>query len=154
MGIKSYQAPKVSPKDLAEQPSLKVSDYMRTNMITFKPDQTLEEVITVLIKERISGAPVVNDKNELVGIISEGDCLKQISKSNYYNMPLTNRNVENCMTTPVTIIDGNMSVFDAINMFLNERRRQFPIVKDKKLVGLLSQKNILKALRTIDVKNK
>ena len=64
---------------------------MSRDLITFKPEQMIEDVIQSLIKNKISGGPVVNDKNELVGMISEGDCLKQISESRYYNMPMEQR---------------------------------------------------------------
>ena len=88
---------------------------------------------------------MVNDKHELVGIISEGDCLKQLSESRYYNMPLEHDNVEQRMITNVETIDGNMDIFDAANKFLQSKRRRFPIVDNGKLIGLISQKDILKA---------
>jgi CBS domain-containing protein len=118
---------------------------MTTNLITFKPDQSVQEVVESLIKYKISGGPVVNDRNELVGIISEGDCLKQLSESRYYNMPLEHDNVKKRMATNVETIDGNMDVFDAANKFLQSKIRRFPIVENGKLVGQISQKDILKA---------
>ena len=69
-----------------------VSDYMTKKLITFKPSDSLGHVINLLIKNKISGGPVVNDKNELIGIISEGDCMKHISDSKYYNMPMDSDN--------------------------------------------------------------
>ena len=118
---------------------------MSTKLITFKPEQCVLEVMNVLIKKKISGAPVVNENNELVGIISEGDCMKQISQSRYYNQPLEDVKVEEHMAREVETIDGEMNVFDAADKFLNSRRRRFPIVKGGKLVGLISQKDVLKA---------
>ncbi len=149
MGIKSFETPKISPKDLVDKPLLKVSDYMKTSLKVFHPDQTLNEVIETLLANRISGGPVVNEKNELLGIISEGDCLKQITQSRYYNMPETEKKVKDYMTTNVKTIDGNMNIFDAIKMFLNEKKRRFPIVEDGKLVGQISQKDMLKAVLKI-----
>jgi CBS domain-containing protein len=100
-----------------------------------------------LIEHKISGGPVVNENNELIGIISEGDCMKQISESRYYNMPLDHeRTVGNAMVKEVKTIDGNMNVFDAINIFLESKRRRFPIVEEGKLAGQISQKDILKAV--------
>ena len=118
---------------------------MTRTLITFKPEQSVEQVIETLIKNKISGGPVVNDKQELVGIISEGDCLKQISDSRYYNMPMAQDNVESRMIKNVETIDGNMNIFDAANKFLETKRRRFPIVENGKLVGQISQKDILKA---------
>ncbi|WP_412559694.1 CBS domain-containing protein [Winogradskyella sp. MIT101101] len=146
MGIKSFQGARKQQQQSTSQPvALKVKDYMTTNLITFKPDQSVQQVVECLIKYKISGGPVVNDKNELVGIISEGDCLKHLSESRYYNMPLQQDNVEKRMVANVETIDGNMDVFDAANKFLNSKRRRFPIVENGKLVGQISQKDILKA---------
>lgn len=88
---------------------------------------------------------MVNGNNELLGIISEGDCMKQISESRYYNMPMDNMKVSNHMVTNVDTIDGNMNVFDAANKFLESKHRRFPIVENGKLVGQISQKDVLKA---------
>lgn len=144
MGIKSYIGRRVKPKKGSSE-NIKVSDYMSTNLTTFREDQSVMEVMNTLIKKKISGGPVVNDKNELIGIISEGDCMKQISNSRYYNQPMEDVKVGDHMATEIETIDGDMNVFDAADKFLNSRRRRFPIVKDGKLVGLISQKDVLKA---------
>ncbi|WP_370478865.1 CBS domain-containing protein [Tamlana flava] len=145
MGIKSFQGARRQQSNTDDSPSLTVSDYMTTDLITFTPDQTIESVMQAIIKHRISGGPVVNDKNELVGVISEGDCIKQISESRYYNMPMQDQTIEKHMAKNVETIDGNMNIFDAANKFLNAKRRRFPIVENGKLVGQISQKDVLKA---------
>lgn len=123
-----------------------VSDYMTTKLITFKPEQSIHDVISALIKYKISGAPVVNEKNELVGIISETDCIKHISDSKYYNMPMDNNHtVENNMVSEVETIDKDMNIFDAANKFIGSGRRRFPIIENGKLIGQISQKDVLKA---------
>ncbi|PHR73670.1 MAG: inosine-5-monophosphate dehydrogenase [Lutibacter sp.] len=144
MAIKNFSAPKRRPEKPSGEPIL-VSDYMTTKLITFKPEQSVLEVMDLLIKNHISGGPVVNDSGELVGIISEGDCIKQISESRYFNMPMTDTKVENHMIKEVEVIDGNMNIFDAAIKFLQSKRRRFPIIKNGKLVGQISQKDILKA---------
>ena len=143
MGIKSFQGARTPQSK--ESMSLKVSDYMTTNLITFTPDQPIESVMQALIKHRISGGPVINANKELIGIISEGDCIKQISESRYYNMPMQDQTIENHMAKNVDTIDGNMNIFDAANKFLATKRRRFPIVENGKLVGQISQKDVLKA---------
>jgi CBS domain-containing protein len=49
------------------------------------------------------------------------------------------------MISNVETIDGNMNIFDAANKFLESKRRRFPIVENGKLIGQISQKDILKA---------
>ena len=134
---------RAKPESNSEQ--IKVSDYMTRNLIVFNPKQSVLEVMDQLIKHRISGGPVVNEKHELVGIISEGDCIKQISESRYYNQPMDNINVEEHMVSNVETISGDMNIFDAAEKFLQSKRRRFPIIEDGKLVGQISQKDILKA---------
>lgn len=152
MGIKSFQGPRMSQPSGDEIP-FKVSDFMTKELITFKPEQSIQEVIETLISKRISGGPVVNENNELVGVISEGDCISHISKSRYYNMPHEDEKVEHNMIKNVETIDGDMNIFDAADKFLKAKRRRFPIVEDGKLVGQISQKDILKATRDLKSSN-
>ena len=145
MGIKSFQGKRETNQEKIGTQIL-VSDYMTTNLITFKAEDSLDHVIAQLITHKISGGPVVNDKNELIGIISEGDCIKYISDSIYYNMPMDRTNtVEKNMVSEVETIDKNMNIFDAATKFISSKRRRFPIVENAKLIGQISQKDILKA---------
>jgi len=145
MAIKSFQGKRGTNQPKIAEDFL-VRDYMTTKLITFRPEQRIEEVIDTLLKKKISGGPVVNEKNELIGIISEGDCMRQISDSRYYNMPMDNEQiVENAMAKDVDIIDGDMNILDAANVFLESKRRRFPILDNGKLVGQISQKDVLRA---------
>lgn len=145
MGIKSFQGRRTVVSQKVNEPIL-ASDYMTKKLITFKEDQPIEEVIDTLIANKISGGPVVNEKNELIGIISEGDCMKQISESRYYNLPIDKSNtVAKAMVRNVETIEGNMNIFDVANKFLQSKRRRFPIVEQGKLIGQISQKDVLKA---------
>ncbi|WP_372946360.1 CBS domain-containing protein [Muriicola sp.] len=151
MGIKSFTGPR--KKQEPEQTPLSVRDYMTRDLITFKPDQSVEDVIDLLIKHRISGGPVVDEDGKLVGIISEGDCIKHISESRYFNMPMEDSTVASRMIRDVETIDGNMDIFDAANKFLSVRRRRFPILENGRLVGQISQKDILKATTELKSQN-
>ena len=152
MGLSNYMGRRAKPtKGSKEQ--ITVSDYMSRKLVTFTPSQNVMEVIQTLVKHKISGGPVVNDQNELVGIISEGDCIKQISDSRYHNLPMDDATVEKHMVRDVETIDGNMNIFDAANQFLSAKRRRFPIVEEGKLVGLISQKDILKAALNLKQQN-
>ena len=145
MPVKSFQGARKSQRAYKYDSPIRVRDYMTTRLITFRPEQSVEEVIYGLIKNRISGAPVVNERNELIGMISEGDCIKQISDSRYHNLPMKHSTIEQCMVKNVDTIDADLNVFDAANQFLNAKRRRVPIVENGKLVGQISQKDVLKA---------
>ncbi len=149
MGIFNFQGARSKTKKKTGE-SIQVSDYMSKKLITFKPEQSVLEVMETLIKHKISGGPVVGRNKELLGIISEGDCIKQINESRYYNMPMENFNVEKFMVKEVETIQGNVSIFDAANKFLESKRRRFPIIQEGKLIGQISQKDILKAVLKIN----
>jgi len=143
MGIKNFQGKHLGEaNEQAEKTN--VRDCMSTNIVLFKKDHSVIEVVEKLIKYRISGGPVVNDKNEVIGIISEGDCIKQISESRYYNMPMEATTIEKYMTTSVETISPDENLFDVAEKFLNSKRRRFPVVENKKIVGVISQKDVLR----------
>ena len=69
MGIKSFMGRRAKPKKSTSEQII-VSDYMTRNLIVFSPKQSVLEVMDTLIKNKISGGPVVNENHELVGIIT------------------------------------------------------------------------------------
>jgi len=144
MGIKSFMGKRAEPEKPAEVPML-VRDYMTEKLITFRENENIMDVVEKLIKHGISGGCVVNDRHELLGIISEGDCMKQISDSRYYNMPMTDLTVGKRMIINVETIDGNMNVLDAAKIFIEKKFRRFPIVENNQLIGQISQRDVLKA---------
>jgi CBS domain-containing protein len=125
--------------------SITVDQYMTKKLVTFKPDQSIREVMDILVKHNISGGPVVNDQGGLIGMISEGDCLNQVVKSKYHNMPQDNESVGLHMKTEVVTIHPDADIFEAAQQFLARKIRRFPVVKDGKLLGQISQKDVLKA---------
>ena len=75
--VKSYRGvEKAKEKKTIVRP-VTVEDYMTRQLITFRPDQTMDQVLDLLLAKNISGGPVIDENNNLVGIISEGDCLKR-----------------------------------------------------------------------------
>ena len=143
MGIKNFQGKQVGEANM-EAEKITVRDCMSQSMILFKKEQSIIEVVDMLIKFRISGGPVVDDQKRVIGVISEGDCVKQISESRYYNMPMEDISVEKYMSREVETMSPDLNLFDAANTFLKSKRRRFPVVEDGKIVGIVSQKDILR----------
>ncbi len=126
-----------------------VTKYMATNLITFKPDDEIGSVISKLNDHQISGAPVLNDRKELVGIISEQDCLRVIIDSVYHNQPISKHLVKDYMQKDLITISVDADVVDVANMFLKHRFRRFPVVEDGILRGQVSKRDILRAAMKI-----
>lgn len=142
--VKSYKGV-TAVKEKAPRQAVHVEDYMTRKLITFHPDQPMEQVIRVLISKRISGGPVVDEHHRLVGVISEGDCLKEVVRGKYNNTPSLSGKVSEHMTKDVYTIRPETNIFDVANMFLEVKLRRFPVVKDGKLLGQISQRDVMRA---------
>ncbi|MFY0651832.1 MAG: CBS domain-containing protein [Cyclobacteriaceae bacterium] len=150
--VKNYKGIQVEAA-VEEPPSILVADYMARRLTTFSPDQTIMEVMDILMKKKISGGPVVNARKELLGVISEGDCLKEVVKGKYNNTPILSGKVSDHMATNVITIKPDHNVFDAAHMFLEKRLRRFPVVDHGKLVGQISQKDVMRAMKNLKTEN-
>jgi len=142
MGIKSFQGVRKVIKKEFDAPIL-VEDYMTKKLITFSPDQSILTVMEHLAKYHISGGPVLDNNGFLVGIISEADCMKQISESRYFNQPILDKSVERFMSREVETIPHDMTIFDAACIFDKHNRRRLPVMKNGILVGQISRKDIV-----------
>ena len=144
--VKSYKGvQKAAVKSTPHKP-VTVEDYMSKNLITFRPDQTMDEVMDILIARKISGGPVIDETGALVGVISEGDCLKQVVKGKYHNIPTLSGKVADFMATDVKSISQDVNIFELADMFLTMRLRRFPVLHNGRLVGQISQKDVIKAV--------
>lgn len=130
-----------------------VEDYMTRKLVTFSPEQSILEVMESFAKHHISGGPVMDDNGFLVGIISEADCMKQISESRYFNQPILDKSVERFMTKNVETIPHDMSIFDAAGIFDRHNRRRLPVMKEGLLVGQISRKDIVIAALKLSGEN-
>ena len=142
MAIKSFQGERETKKKV-EQPTVLVKDIMTTNLVLFTVEQSIHEVMNAFIKNKISGGPVVDDRGRLIGVISEADCMKEVSDSRYFNMPILDKSVGHFMTKEVETLPASMTLFDAASRFHETSRRRFPVLDNNKLVGQVSRKDIV-----------
>jgi CBS domain-containing protein len=128
-----------------------VEKYMvpLNTMVTFRPDQSIQDVIAIIIDKKISGAPVLDEYKHLVGIISEKDCLRIIVDQAYHNLPAESRKVSDYMTAKVQTLSPKTNVVEAAIEFLNSPVRRFPVVDNGVLIGQVSRRDILKAAQNI-----
>ncbi len=144
MDIKSAANPNETQYETIEKYMVPLS-----NIVTFKPDQPIQEVISIIIKKKIAGAPVLDDQQHLVGMISEKDCLRLIVDQAYYNMPAETRKVSDYMTAKVQTMSPKTNIVEAAMEFLNSPIRRFPIVENGMLIGQVSRRHILRAAQNL-----
>jgi predicted transcriptional regulator len=145
MGIKSFVSAKIGLKKTSSNPIL-IRDIMTRKLIVFSPEQTVVEVMEAIVKNKISGGPVTDNQGYVIGMISEGDCIREISQCRYYNIPMASHKIKEFMVTPVETVDAEMDVFDVCNRFTQKKRRRFPVIHEGKLVGQVSQIDVLKSI--------
>jgi CBS domain-containing protein len=154
MGIKSFQGPRAKTVSKKEYKApIMVTDYMTRKLVTFTPDQSILAVMELFTKHDISGGPVLDDNGFLVGIISEADCMKQISESRYFNQPILDKSVEKFMTSEVETIPHDTSIFDAACIFDKHNRRRLPVMQDGVIVGQISRKDVVIAALKLSGQN-
>lgn len=144
MNFKGAQVEKVS--DVAYET---IADYMAKDLITFTPEMEIAEAIDVMLKKRISGGPVLNEKRELVGMLSEKDCLKVLVQSSYHNIPSGKGKVKDYMSANVKTLDMDMDVVSCANEFLTTYFRRFPVTQNGILKGQISRRDIMRAAQKI-----
>lgn len=128
--------------------SMSVRDYMSANVITFSPNTGILEAIHQMIKHGIAGGPVVDNLGNLVGFLSEKDCLKVALTASYHEEP--GGKVKEFMTPSVETVDASSSLIDVIELFVNTNFRRFPVVEDdNRVVGQISRSDALRALEKI-----
>ncbi len=124
-----------------------VKDYMTKTLVTFKRETNILDAIHTLVEHRIAGAPVVDDAGNLVGMLSELDCLKVALQAGYYGE--YGGPVADYMTGNVMTVNAEMSIIDLAQRFLDSRYRRFPVTDMNRLVGQISRRDVLRALEVL-----
>ena len=121
-----------------------VREHMDTNVPTVSPDMPILDAIDLLIQWHVTGAPVVNEQGEILGMLTEKDCLLVLALGSDNDRP--NGVVREYMTKKVVHIPSRMNIYYAAGLFLNHSFRRLPVVDDGKLVGAITRFDILKAI--------
>ena len=131
-----------------------ITKYMTKDLITFTVDTEITEVIDTLLEKRISGAPVLNDKKEIIGVIDDKDCLHVLVDSVYHNLPIRKRIVDAYMTDVYKTISIDSDIVDVANEFLKSNFKRLLVVSaNGKLMGQISRRDILKAIQSVNRTN-
>ena len=127
--------------------SVKVREYMAASLVTFTPEMEIMDAIEALVRNRISGAPVVDEHGNLVGILSEQDCMKVALHAGYYGDP--GGRVAEYMSTEVRTVDADTSIVELARTFLDTPYRRYPVLENERLVGQISRRDVLRALEAL-----
>lgn len=142
-------------------------DIMTTDIVTLGAEQTVTEAAKILSEHRISGAPVVDDEGNLLGIVSEGDLIIQDVKLHFphyiqfldsyiyvgslakFEATLKKAvaaKVKEIMTPDVTTTTPDASIQDVATLMVRQDIHLLPIMEDSRLVGVVSKGDIVRSL--------
>lgn len=124
-----------------------VKDYMTGKLVTFSPDTDVLDAVHLLLKHRIAGAPVVDNHGNLVGMLSELDCMKCALTAGYHGE--CGGPVSEFMTSDIETVNAEMSIIDLAQRFLDSGYRRYPVIKNNRLIGQISRRDVLRALDQI-----
>jgi len=146
---------------------LTAKDIMTKNVITVKPDSSIEDLSSLLVKNEISGVPVVDDSGALYGIVTENDL---ISRNKRLHIPtvvsfldaaiylesskkfeqevkrLTATKVSDICARKVVTIAEEATVMDIATIMAEKKVYLIPVVKSGKLVGIVGKRDVVKAV--------
>ena len=153
---------------------MKIEDVMEKDVIKFNELDKIVDVAQTFRDNKISGAPVVNEDNEVVGVISEGDIMRLLevhspkinlilpAPLDLIELPVRMKYeldeiaedmqragstvIDQIMTKKVVLISPEASISDAAELMDSNKVNRLPVVKDRKLVGIVTRGDIIGAM--------
>jgi CBS domain-containing protein len=146
---------------------MKAADIMTRNVVSVQPETTILRAAELMLQHRISGLPVVDTDDHVVGIVTEGDFLRRTETGTQRKRPRwlqflvgpgrlaeeyvrsSSRKIEDVMTQAVHTIGEDTPVSDVVELMERHRIKRLPVLRDDKLVGIVSRANLLHALASL-----
>lgn len=150
---------------------MKASDLMTTQVVTIAPEASIAEAIRIMLQKRVSGLPVVNPAGALVGIVTEGDFLRRRELATERHRPrwlefligphrladeyvhAHARKIQDVMTADVVTVTEGAGVDAIVQLMEKHRIKRLPVLRDGKVVGIVSRANLLHALAPLAAKS-
>lgn len=120
---------------------LKVKDIMTKNIIAIPRDMSVQEICVTLLKHKLGGLPVTDKKGNLTGFVSGRDIIASVRLKNFLE-----KQAKDIMTKKVFSLREDTSAEEASKIFSEKPFHYVPITRRKKVVGIISRKDIINSL--------
>jgi CBS domain-containing protein len=114
---------------------------MTPNLVTIRPEASIEEAIDLLLQEQISGLPVIDDDGHLVGVITEFALLAIA-----YDRRVKDHTVSQHMTRELITVDVDDPISRVADLCIVHRVRRVPVIQEGRMVGVIARRDVLRAL--------
>lgn len=124
--------------------SILVRDYMDRDSHAISVNANTAEVVSRLLKSGATGIPVIDDRESVVGFVSEQDCIKEMLNGAFFcDEPPSVRKI---MQPDVLTVAANASIVELAQTMLREKPKVYPVLSEGKLVGVITRRHVLQAL--------
>jgi len=125
------------------KPTLTARDIMTKRVITLRPDHDLFDVIDLFVRNKISGAPVVDRNGKYLGVFSERASISLLLDAAERGTP-TNH-IENFIDTEAATVDPHTGLLSIAQILMQTQYRRLPVVERGRVIGLISRRDVLRA---------
>ncbi len=122
-------------------------DIMVTKLVTLRPDMDVHAAAKLLVMQKISGAPVVDEHGNFVGVFSEKDMMTALIDAVYDEVPSVE--VSAYMESAPHTISEDLDLLSIVKIFHANVFRRLPVLRDCKLVGQISRRDVLRAVNEL-----
>ena len=145
------EAGSASSRPTSNRPmAVKARSFMTKDVVALRETQTLSEALEVLVGKKLSGAPVLDERRRLVGIISEFDCMKVVIASSFHQEGRPGqRLVKELMTRDLHGVSPDTDLYTIAHIFIAHRIRRVPVLEFGDLVGIVSRRDVLRVMRDL-----
>lgn len=127
------------------------ADIMISRVEAFSPDTEIAAAVQTLLSRGYSGAPVVDREGRPIGVLSEHDCVRVLASSLYEGWP--SGTVADHMTTGAEAVDEHSDLLSVAQRFASGHHRRLLVVREGKLTGLVTRRDLMRALDRIRQRN-
>jgi CBS domain-containing protein len=120
------------------------ADIMVARVEAFSPETEIADAVETLLSRGYSGAPVVDDRGRPIGVLSEHDCARVLAYSIYEGWPTGT--VADHMTKTTDAVEERTDLLALAQRFAEGRHRRLLVVREGKLVGLITRRDLLRSL--------
>lgn len=120
---------------------MKAKEIMIKDIVTMKPEMTVFQAIEILVKNKISGAPVLDDNGKIIGVISEKDLL--VSFDFIGKEKIKEIQIKDFMTKDVVVFNEEADVKEILQVLVRNNIKRVPIENNGQLVGIVARRDIL-----------
>ena len=118
---------------------VRAKDVMSKKVMTLKPDLRVVDVIKLLAEHKVTGAPVVSDDMNLLGMVTEKDILMML----LYDKNIKAKTVADLMTKEVIFFTEEDDLMEIFKILVENNFRRVPILSNGKLTGIVSRRDII-----------